>query len=49
MATANPDTDLDGGKKFDDLAKEIVRCFEDCHIILETRKNLLLEKVRQMR
>ena len=49
MATANPDTDLDGGKEFDDLAKEIVRCFEDCYSILETRKNLLLENVRQMR
>ena len=47
MATA--DIDLDGGKEFDDLVKEIMRCFEDCHIILETRKNLLLEKVRQMR
>ena len=47
MATAG--IDLDGGKEFDDLVKEIVRCFEDCHIILETRKNLLLEKVRQMK
>ena len=33
----------------DALAKEIVRCFDDCHSVLEKRKNHLLERVRQMK
>ena len=48
MATANSDVDFiaDG---YDTLSRDIERYFDKCLIILETRKNLLLEKVRQMK
>ena len=49
MATAYADFDQEAGKKFDALAKEIERCFDGCHSILEIRKNLLLEEIRQMK
>ena len=49
MATANPGIDLEAGNKFDALEKEIQRCFDDCHIILEIQKNRLLERVKRMK